>query len=128
MVNMLQEELDGANEAIKELKRELRNAFGREKERGMEFNSNAVVTTALSDDQGESCLSEEYHKNTKQNDETNNDSSAMPLFYAIEKQAELSIARDEINRLANLVSEIETLKRVALEEKENMRKKMEEAE
>lgn len=134
MVNMLQEELDGANEAIMELKRELRDALTREKERGLVQHSNndASSISPLSNNHEEMSLSEQYHHNeNKQNHhETNNNtsSSSTPLFYAIEKQAELKIASAEINRLASLVSELETLKQAAWEEKEDMRKNMEESE
>lgn len=124
MVTMLQEELDGANEAIKELKKELRDALTREKEREAIQYSNNVGPIPSNPAE---MLSEQHHIE-KQNHETSNNSSATPLFYAIEKQAELKIARDEINRLANLVSELETTKQAAWEEKEEFRKKMEEAE
>jgi len=120
MVTMLQEELDGANEAVKELKKELRDALTREKEReAMQYNVGSISSNPEQMVQQQNLI--EKH-------ETSNNSSTTPLFYAIEKQAELKIARDEINRLANLVSELETRKQAAWEEKEEFRKNMEEAE
>lgn len=50
------------------------------------------------------------------------------MFYALEKQAELSIAKDEINRLANLLGDMEAARMEALEDRNKMRIRMEEAE
>jgi hypothetical protein len=46
----------------------------------------------------------------------------------MEKQAELNLARDEINRLANLLGDAESSKMEAYEAMDEMRRKMEEAE
>ena len=50
-----------------------------------------------------------------------------PLFYAMEKQAELKTAQNEINRLANLLADVQTEKMEAVEAKEEMRQQMEDA-
>jgi len=49
------------------------------------------------------------------------------LFYAMEKQAELNMARDEINRLANLLSDVQSERMEATEAANEMRERMEEA-
>ena len=51
-----------------------------------------------------------------------------PLFYAMEKQAELNTARSEINRLANLLSDAQSEKMEAYDATQEMRKRMEDAE
>ena len=45
----------------------------------------------------------------------------------MEKQAELNTARDEIMRLANLLSNVQSEKTEALEQRDDMRQRMEEA-
>eukprot|EP00542_Grammatophora_oceanica_P012618 CAMPEP_0194045772 /NCGR_PEP_ID=MMETSP0009_2-20130614/17972_1 /TAXON_ID=210454 /ORGANISM="Grammatophora oceanica, Strain CCMP 410" /LENGTH=78 /DNA_ID=CAMNT_0038690743 /DNA_START=236 /DNA_END=472 /DNA_ORIENTATION=+ len=45
----------------------------------------------------------------------------------MEKQAELNTARDEINRLANLLGDVQSEKMEAFEAMSEMKKKMEEA-
>jgi DNA helicase IV len=56
-----------------------------------------------------------------------NSDSGMPLFYAMEKQAELTQARDEIARLANLLGDAESSKQEALEAMHEMKSVMEDA-
>lgn len=56
------------------------------------------------------------------------DAESTPLFYAIEKQAELKTARDEIARLANFLSKVQSEKSEAEEAMDMMRHKLEEAE
>ena len=113
---MLQQELQGANEAIMELKMALRTAL-------LERADNDVGDRATS-------YGNESH--LPQNDESvassgqgHNDNT--PLFFAIEKQNELNTARDEINRLANMLGDAESEKQEAYEVMEEMRQKMEEA-
>jgi DNA repair exonuclease SbcCD ATPase subunit len=56
------------------------------------------------------------------------DAESTPLFYAIEKQAELKTARDEIARLANFLSKVQSEKSEAEEAMAAIRQRMEEAE
>ena len=51
-----------------------------------------------------------------------------PLFYAMKKQAELTQARDEIARLANLVGDAESSKQEATDDMLAMKQLMEDAE
>ena len=96
---MLQQELNGASEAIAELKLALRTAL-------------------LEKADGDS---------RERNDESPQGNDSTPLFYAIEKQNELNTARDEINRLANMLGDAEAEKQDAYDIMEDMRLKMEEA-
>lgn len=98
---MLQQELQGANDAIADLKLALRTAL---LEKADEASTNVP--------DGSDSL--------RGNDNT-------PLFYAIEKQNELNTARDEINRLANMLGDAEADKQEAYDTMEEMRQKMEQA-
>ncbi|KAL7445246.1 hypothetical protein ACHAXM_011926 [Skeletonema potamos] len=104
---MLQQELRGANEAIADLKLALRTAL-LEKADGECRDKISDGNEAFASDP------------PRGNDST-------PLFYAIEKQNELNTARDEINRLANLLGDAEAEKQEAYDIMEDMRHKMEEA-
>jgi hypothetical protein len=104
---MLQQELQGANEAIAELKLALRTA--------LLDNANNL--------DGPGRGNEGRHEG---GDYTSNN-EITPLYFAIEKQNELKTARDEINRLANMVGEAESAKQDAYDAMEEMRQKMEEA-
>ena len=100
---MLQRELRDANQAIKELKETLRSTIeGSEENDGVAGSSRRV----------------------RANDSTNqgaNANDSTPLFYAMEKQAELNQAREEINRLANLLGELQSEKMQAYESMEKMK-------
>ena len=98
---MLQQELQGANEAIADLKLALRTAL---LEKADEASTNVP----------DGSVSLHGNDNT-------------PLFYAIEKQNELNTARDEINRLANMLGDAEADKQEAYDTMEEMRQKMEQA-
>lgn len=100
---MLQQELRGASEAIADLKLALRTAL-------------------LEKAEGESRDKLPDGNNTMVRGNENT-----PLFYAIEKQNELNTARDEINRLANMLGDAEAEKQEAYDIMEGMRQKMEEA-
>lgn len=109
-IAMLEGELRDANRAIKELKDALKNAIA-------EQGSNGYGNSSMPHQpQGHSAL----------NGQAGNEST--PLFFAMEKQAELNTARDEINRLANLLGDAESSKMEAYEAMEEMRRRMEEAE
>lgn len=96
-IAMLQQELLDANQAIRELKETLK----------------ATV--------------EEQSRNQPTNhDEKHESSGGMPLFYAMEKQAELTQARNEIARLANLLGDSEASKQEAIDAMENMRHQLQE--
>jgi chromosome segregation ATPase len=105
-VRILQEELRDANKAIEDLKDALASALA---------------------------LNEQYERvgaasPRRASHASSSDSSSTPLFYAMEKQAELNTARDEIMRLANRLSDVQSEKMEAIELKEGMRRRMEEAE
>ena len=112
---MLQQELQGANEAIAELKLALRTALLERSESDAldQPTVGETVTSTMHGDIGGNDLG-------RGNDNT-------PLFFAIEKQNELNTARDEINRLANMLGDAECAKQEAYEAMEEMRQKMEEA-
>lgn len=103
---ILQDELHIANRTIDELREALRNAVEVNKMSCRESSSALSLTAA--------------------HDPSRMESSG--LLYAMEKQAELNTARSEINRLANLLSDAQSEKMEAIESRENMRRKMEEAE
>lgn len=107
---MLQQELQGANEAIAELKLALRTAI---LER-IDNNDYKAVPVKINTGGGGGA-------------KTNNGNESTPLFFAIEKQNELKTARDEINRLANMLGDAESSKQDAVDAMEGMRQKMEEA-
>lgn len=109
---MLQQELQGANEAISELKLALRMALLEKTEPSA---SDAQPDKSFLGDQDRHSFDSAHG-----NDNT-------PLFFAIEKQNELNTARDEINRLANLLGDAESEKQEAFDAMEEMRQKMEEA-
>lgn len=110
---MLQQELQGANDAIAELKLALRMALLEKPESSSAETKQDLTNNAPMD--------EERHNETSQG----NDST--PLFFAIEKQNELNTARDEINRLANMLGDAESEKQEAFDAMEKMRHEMEQA-
>jgi hypothetical protein len=107
-IRMLQQELRDANEAIEDLKEAL---------------TNAVEATVVPSDQG---TLDESERSERHN--TNGGGSSTPLFFAMEKQAELNTARNEINRLANLLGNVQSDKMEAQEGRNDMRTMMEAAE
>eukprot|EP00586_Coscinodiscus_wailesii_P013104 CAMPEP_0172500828 /NCGR_PEP_ID=MMETSP1066-20121228/143555_1 /TAXON_ID=671091 /ORGANISM="Coscinodiscus wailesii, Strain CCMP2513" /LENGTH=1135 /DNA_ID=CAMNT_0013275295 /DNA_START=126 /DNA_END=3533 /DNA_ORIENTATION=+ len=115
-IALLQEELDGANEAIKELKEALKGAL---------LANTSSDTNSSSYDTSNHLLSLSSTQAAHSSNKTN---SSTPLFFALEKQAELQSAQDEIYRLANLLSDAETSKNDAYENMNKMRQKMEDAE
>lgn len=100
-INMLRQELDDANKAIKELKETFR----------------ATVEEAKSGGPA----------GTPMQPQATDDGAGMPLFYAMEKQAELTQARNEITRLANLLGDSEADKQHAMENMKEMERRMNEA-
>jgi hypothetical protein len=107
-IRMLQQELHDANEAIEDLKEGLKNAV---QSNGSSHQEGQLDQSEGSTDHGES-----------------NGGNSTPLFYAMEKQAELNIARNEINRLANLYGNVQSEKTEAFEAMQDMKKRMEDAE
>lgn len=110
-IAMLQQELRDANVAIRELKETLKVT--------MEEQAQNSTTTS------------QYHQqNGGGNGGMNGDSSGgggvggMPLFYAMEKQAELTQARNEIARLASLLGDSESSKQEAIEERDEMKQQL----
>ncbi|GAX21883.1 hypothetical protein FisN_30Hh084 [Fistulifera solaris] len=112
-VSILQQELREANQEITELKEALQNAVDMNDKNKMNQGED-TVTAASTESDG--------HGNT------NGSNDSIPLFYAMEKQAELNVARNEITRLANLLSNAQAQKMEAFENAEEMRRKMEDAE
>ena len=111
---MLQQELEVANDVIKDLKESLGTILSKDPSK---LETQEIIRTVNS-------IGEDIAPN--KNDAGNNDST--PLFFAFEKQAELNTARNEIGRLAALLGDAESEKMEAHEAMEEMRKKMEEAE
>ena len=115
---MLQQELQGANEAIAELKLALRTAI-------LERVDNDYARDKGVSVRGAEALHDGVAGGGGGESNTGNEST--PLFFAIEKQNELKTARDEINRLANMLGDAESSKQDAYDAMEDMRQKMEEA-
>lgn len=116
---MLQQELQVANDVIKDLKESLSAIISKDPST---LEPEQLIQTVNS-------MGEEYNSSPRRRNidaGSNNDST--PLFFAFEKQAELNTARDEITRLAAILGDAESEKMEALEAKEIMRKVMEETE
>jgi predicted nuclease with TOPRIM domain len=101
-IAMLKQELAVANQAIKDLKETLK-ATMEEQEATQSPQPQTLVRMNGHSDGG------------------------MPLFYAMEKQAELTQARDEIARLANLLGDAESTKQEAFDAMHEMKILMEDA-
>ena len=107
---MLQRELKASNQAIKELKETLRSTIEQQAQQPVHSGGAADERTSPGQRTGPEIQS-----------------AGAPLFYAMEKQAELNTARSEINRLANLLGDAQSEKMEAFEAMQEMRKSMEEA-
>lgn len=105
-IAMLQQELQDSNLAIRGLKETLKEAIEEKASSGDRGYSN----------RGNDAMNGNHHE----------PENGMPLFYAMEKQAELTQARDEIARMANLLGDAESTKQQALDEMEEMKRMMEE--
>ena len=114
---MLQEELKIANDVIKDLKDSLGTILSNDPSKFEESREIVESINSFGDDN----TSKHNHYNQHGNDST-------PLFFAFEKQSELNTARDEITRLAALLSESVSEKMEAEDGRDEMRKKMNEAE
>lgn len=106
-IRMLQQELHDANEAIEDLKEALKNAIQKKEV-----------------SRGDGALDE----SERSTDHATNGGNSTPLFFAMEKQAELNTARNEINRLANLLGSVQSDKTEAYEAMTEMKQRMEDAE
>mmetsp|Transcript_30719 Transcript_30719/g.53324 ORF Transcript_30719/g.53324 Transcript_30719/m.53324 type:complete len:593 (-) Transcript_30719:73-1851(-) len=118
---MLQQELQGANEAIAELKLALRTTL-------LEMTDNDYARGSKPTTAGRGV--ETYATQTNGVDgssDSKQGNESTPLFFAIEKQNELKTARDEINRLANMLGDAESSKQEAYDAMDEMRQMMEEA-
>lgn len=104
----LQHELREAKEDVEELKEALRNA--------LEANPPRDETDPS------------HEPDQSSANESSSENGSMPLFFAMEKQQELKTARNEIQRLANLLADVQSDKMEAHEAMEGMRKQMEDAE
>jgi hypothetical protein len=122
--------LEGANEAIRELKQALQSAIM--KSSSSQDGDEIYPRSTIGIDGG---VMEGMHLDgdgfpPPRNGRTSNGSgnASTPLFFALEKQSELNTARDEINRLANLLGDAESSKMEAYDAMDDMRRNMEEAE
>lgn len=113
---MLQQELEVANDAIKELKETLANTII------SKTSKDAADYLRLAPSADDSTPSPNSISTKR------NSSDSTPLFFAFEKQAELNTARDEITRLAALLGDAESAKMESYDAMDKMRTKMEEAE
>ena len=104
----LKEELKEANEAIEGLKEALKQAL-EDSETKNNDSSNTNGDHGGFADGGQA-------------------DGSIPLFYAMEKQAELKTARAEINRLASALADVQSEKAEATDGMQSMKKRMEEAE
>eukprot|EP00978_Attheya_sp_CCMP212_P013554 scaffold34015_cov54-Attheya_sp.AAC.5 len=129
-IRMLQNELEGANEAIRELKQALRSAIMKSSSSQDGDELYARSTSGIDGGVMESIHLDGDGFPPPRNGSTSNGSGneSTPLFFALEKQAELNTARDEINRLANLLGDAESSKMEAHDAMDDMRKMMEDAE
>jgi hypothetical protein len=129
-IRMLQNELEGANEAIQELKQALQSAIMRASSSQDGDELYARSTSGIDGGVMESIHLDGDGFPPPRNGSTSNGSGneSTPLFFALEKQAELNTARDEINRLANLLGDAESSKMEAHDAMDDMRKLMEDAE
>ena len=114
-IAMLESELRDANRAIRELKEALKNAI---LDQGSNGHGHHVETS--------STYAAHPPSEMQRSGSAGNEST--PLFFAMEKQAELNTARDEINRLANLLGDAESSRMEAYEAMDEMRRRMEAAE
>ena len=106
-IAMLQQELQDSNQAIKDLKETLKATM--EEKDSVGLSPHQSNGGAMNGGGG-------HHQE-----------NGMPLFYAMEKQAELSQARDEIARMANLLGDAESSKQEALDDVQDMKRLMEDA-
>lgn len=117
-IAMLQQELQDSNRAIKDLKETLKATI--EENEAARLSSSSPNAHSNSNGGISRTNSSDHHQHQHQENGT-------PLFYAMEKQAELSQARDEIARLASLLGNAESTKQEALEHMQDMKRAKEEA-
>jgi hypothetical protein len=115
-ITALRLELREANDAIEDLKIALKNAI--------EMNEQQQQQQQLANTSENATTSNYLDQSNTETDTT----TAIPLFYAMEKQAELKTARTEMNRLASLLADVQSEKMEAYEAMEIMQRKLEDAE
>ena len=115
-IMMLRQELNGANDAIKNLKEELSNVLSQ----NPSFSNSPKMINSTELTSNEHLIDNQFLNQKSSNNTT-------PLFFAFEKQAELNTARDEITRLAALLGDAEADKSEAHDKMMEMQTKMEEA-
>lgn len=116
-IHNLKEEVKESNEAIVDLKDALKSAL-LEKQALLDNQESGVPSTMPSN--SHSSVATEPH--------SQGGNSTTPLFYALEKQAELVTAREEITRLASLLGDAHQDREEALQEALICRKQLEETE
>jgi len=120
---MLQQELKDGNLAIKELKETLRSQLetGSKSDQRSTTTDNETTKTPQSKNASSNNSSpiqnssSSLQQQQQQQQETTKTNDSTPLFFAMEKQAELTQAHDEINRLATMLGELESEKMEAYE-------------
>lgn len=115
-IYQLQQELSVSSEKIIQLKQALEKALSRES-----LTAGAISKNLDIDNMEITESSPRFYHHHSMSDSN-------PLLFAFEKQSELRIAREEIARLVDMIAETELSKSLAIEELENMRQKMNEAE
>ena len=115
-IMMLRQELNEANDAIKNLKEELSNVLSQ----NLSLSNSPKM-------KGNTEWSSNGHSNESHFPSQKSSNNSTPLFFAFEKQAELNTARDEITRLAALLGDAEADKSQAHDEMVEMQNRMEEA-
>ena len=115
-IEHLRTELKQANADIDELKDALKSAL---------LQKRALHETQKDEKEAQNLSTETSRTATPSSSDS---SSPTPLFFAMEKQAELIAARDEISRLASLLGDANQEKAEALEEARIAFKKLDEAE
>jgi chromosome segregation ATPase len=91
---MLQNQLSEANQAIEELRKALENAVEMSEKSAGDAGGSGVQSV----------------NNSANSFSNGGGGESVPLFYAMEKQAELNTARNEINRLASLYADVQSEK------------------
>ena len=107
-IMMLQTQLKEANETIEELSEALQNAIA------LSEKSEGGSAGAVSDGGARNMSA------------ATNGNDSVPLFYAMEKQAELNTARNEINRLSSLYADVQSEKAEAQEALDATKKALDE--
>jgi len=119
----LEQELNEANAAIADLKDALMNSVNGQQPDHL--GTSPASSTSPSSSPSHRSGSSRRSSSRRSHDHNNNGGPA-PLLYAMEKQAELKTAQAEINRLANILSDIQAERTEAVESLELTKAQLEE--